>query len=104
MAITARLIEIACAIAADRHLDGGVDVARREPIPGGLGAVDVDLDGGLAERGEHRKVSDALNGRKHRFDLVGGIGQRLEIVAVQLDRVLALHARDRFGHIVLQVL
>ena len=69
-----------------------------------LGAVDVDLDGGLAERGEHRKVGDALHGREHLLDLVGSVGQRLQIIAVELDRVLALHAGHRLGDVVLQIL
>ena len=104
MPVAAGLVEIARGVAADRDLDGGVDVARRQPITRGLGAIDVDLDGGLAERGEYRQVGDALHGRQHRLDLVGGVGQRLQVVAVQLDRVLALHARDGFGNVVLQVL
>ena len=104
MPVAAGFVEIAGAVAADRHLDGGIDVAGRQPVAGGLGAVDVDLDGGLAERGEHRQIGDALHGGKHRLDLVGGIGQRLQIVAVELDRVLALHAGHRFGNVVLQVL
>ena len=104
MPVAAGLVEIAGGIAADRDLDGGVDVARRQPVARGLGAIDVDLDGGLAERGEHREIGDALHGREHRLDLVGGVGQRLQIVAVELDRVLALHAGDRLGDVVLQIL
>ena len=38
------------------------------------------------------------------FDLVGGVGQRLQIVAEQLDRVLAFDAGDRLGDVVLQIL
>ena len=104
MAVAAGLVEIAGAVAADRHLDGCVDIARGQAIARGLGAVDVDLDGGLAERGEHRKIGDALHRRQHRLDLVGGVGQRLQIVAVQLDRVLALHAGDGLRDVVLQIL
>ena len=76
----------------------------RQAIARGARAVDVDLDGGLAERGEHRKVGDALHRRQHRLDLVGGVGQRLQVVAEQLDRVLALHAGYGFGDVVLQIL
>ena len=104
MPVAAGLIEIAGAVAADRHLDGGIDVARRQPVTGGLGAIDIDLDGGLAERGEHRQIGNPLHGGKHGLDLVGGVGERLEIVAKQLDRVLALHAGYGFGDVVLQVL
>src|SRR6202035_5319642 len=104
MAVAARLIEVAGAVAPDRGLDRGVDIARRKPVAGGARAVDIDLDGRLAERGENRKIGDPLHRRQHRFDLVGGVGERLQVVAEQLDRVLALHAGDGFGDIVLQIL
>ena len=104
MPVAAGLIEIAGAVAADRDLDGGVDVARRQAVARRTRAVDIDLDGRLAERGEHRKIGDALHGAEHGFDLVGGVGQRLQIVAVELDRVLALDARDRLRDVVLQIL
>ncbi len=64
MPVTAGLVEIADAITADRHLDGSVDIAGGKPVTRGLGAVDVDLDGRLPERGEHRKIGDALHGRQ----------------------------------------
>ena len=104
MPVAAGFVEVAGGIAADRHLDGGVDVAGREAVARRLGAIDVDLDGRLAERGEHRQIGDALHGGQHRLDLVGGVGERLQIVAVQLDRVLALHAGYRFRDVVLQIL
>jgi len=34
----AGLVEIAGGVAADRHLDGGIDVSRGQPVTGGLGA------------------------------------------------------------------
>ncbi len=104
MPVAAGLIEIAGGVAADRDLDGGVDIARREAVARGARTIDIDLDGGLAERGEHRKIGDALYRREDGFDLVGGVGHRLQIVAVQLDRVLALDARDRLRDVVLQIL
>ena len=104
MPVASRLVEIAGAVAADGDADGGVDIARRQPVARGAGAVDIDLDGGLAERGEYRKIGDALHGRKNRLDLVGGVGERLQVVAVKLDRVLALHAGDGLGDVVLQIL
>src|ERR1700712_4560125 len=104
MPVAAGLIEVAGRVAADRHLDGGIDVAGREPVTGGLGPIDIDLDGRLAERGEHREIGDPLHGGKHRLDLVGGVGERLQVVAIQLDRILALYARYGFGNVVLQVL
>ena len=104
MPVAAGLIDVAGGIAADRHPDGGVDVARRETVARRAGAIDVDLHGRLAERGEHRKIGDAGHGGEHGLDLVGGVGQRLQIVAEQLDRVLAFDARDRLGDVVLQIL
>src|SRR5262249_236311 len=47
MPVAAGLVEVTSGIAADRDLDGGVDVAGRQPIARGAGAVDVDLDGRL---------------------------------------------------------
>ena len=104
MAVGARLIDVAGAVATDRHANGGVDVARRQPVARGAGAVDVDLNGRLAERGEHRQIGDAAHRAQHRFDLVGGLGERHQIVAIELDRVLALHAGHRLGDVVLQIL
>src|SRR5262249_16344520 len=54
MPVAAGLVEVAGGIAADCDLDGSVDIAGRKPIARGAGAVDVNLDGRLAERGEHR--------------------------------------------------
>src|SRR6185295_3703600 len=102
--IAAGLIEIAGAVAADRNLDGGVDIAWRQAVARSARAVDVDLDGRLAERGEYREVSHALHGAEHRLDLVGSVGQRLQVVAVELDRVLALDAGDRLRDVVLEIL
>ncbi len=104
MAVAAGLIEIAGAVASDRSFDRGIDIARRKAVAGGASAVDIDLDRGLAERGENREIGDPLHRRQHGFDLVGGIGERLQVIAVQLDGVLALHAGHRFRDVVLQVL
>src|SRR3978361_1709514 len=104
MPVAAGFIEIARGIAADRHLDRGVDIAGGETVAGRLGPVDIDLDGRLAERSKHRQVGDPLHGSEDGLDLVGAIGERLQIVAVQFDRVLALYARDGFGNVVLKVL
>ena len=82
MPVAAGFIDVAGAVAADRDLDGGVDVARRQAVARRPRAIDIDLDGGLAERGEYRKIGDALHGGEDGLDLVGGVGQRLQIVAV----------------------
>src|SRR6476660_436054 len=64
MPVAAGFIEIAGGVAADRHFDGGIDVSGGEAITGGLGAIDIDLDGGLAEGSEYRKIGNALHGGK----------------------------------------
>src|SRR5262249_7032857 len=104
MAVAARLVEIAGALPADCRLDRGIDVAGREADAGGPRSVDGDLYRRLAEPGEGRKIGDAGHGGQHALDLAGGVGQRLEIVAEQLDRVLAFDAGYRFGDVVLQIL
>src|SRR5216683_5293754 len=66
MPVAAGFIEIAGAVAADRHLDGGIDISRRQPVSGSLRAIDIDLDGRLAKRGEYRQIGNALHGGKDR--------------------------------------
>src|SRR6476659_3155181 len=104
MPVAARFIEITGAVATDRYLYGGVDVSGRQSVAGGLGAIDIDLDRGLAKRREHRQISNSLYRGQDRFDFVCGIGECLEIVAKQLDRVFTLNARYRLGNVVLKVL
>ncbi len=104
MPVAAGLVEVAGGVAADRHLDGRVDVARAEAIARGALAIDVDLHGRLAERIENREVGHAAHGGQHRFDLGRGVGDDLEVVAEQLDRILTLHAGDGLGDVVLQIL
>src|SRR5262249_28944673 len=52
VAVAAIFVEIARCLAADRGLHRRVDIARRQPVPRRLGAVDVDLHRWLAERRE----------------------------------------------------
>ena len=104
MPVATRLVQIAGAVAADRDADGRIDIARRQAVTRRACAIDVDLDGRLSERGKHRQVGDALHRRKHRLDLFRGLGERHQIVAEQLDRVLALHAGHRLGDVILQIL
>ena len=58
----------------------------------------------MAERSEHREIGNPLHGRKYGLDLVGGVGERLQIIAVQFDGVLSLYAGDGFRDVVLKVL
>ena len=52
----------------------------------------------------HGEVGDAGHGGDGVLDLVGDLAQRLEVRPVDLDRVLALHARRRLLDVVLDVL
>jgi hypothetical protein len=104
IAVRSIFIEIARRLAPDGGLHHGVDVAGGEAIMGGLVAVDLDVHRGLAQSVEHRQVGDALDARHDALDLVGGLFQRLQIVAIELDRISALHAAGRFLDIVLDVL
>src|SRR6202043_1401574 len=104
MSVAAGFIQVAGTVASDRGAYRRVDVARSKAVARRPRTVDIDLDGGLTERGEHRKVGNPLHRRKLGLDLVGRIGQRLQVIAVQLDRVLALHAGYGFRNVVLEIL
>ena len=58
---------------------------------------------GPARRTPTRSVTPG-HGAERRLDGVGGLGELREVVAVDLDRVLALHARGRLLDVVLDVL
>jgi len=87
MPVAAGFIEIAGGIAADRHLDGGRLISPGARPVGGqpFARIDIDLDGRLAERtwNTARSVMPCTGG-KDRLDLVGGIGERLQIIAIQV--------------------
>ena len=51
-----------------------------------------------------KKKSHERTDINKRFNLIGRVGQGTQVVAVELDRILALHAGNRFGNVVLQVL
>src|SRR5260370_35856454 len=104
MAVAAMLVEIARGLPADCRLDRNVDVPGRKPVPGSGGAIDVDLQRRLAERSEYREIGEAGDRGHGLLDLRRRAGQPLTIVAEQLDRVLALHPRDRLFDVVLDIL
>src|SRR5262249_44830343 len=66
--------------------------------------VDFDLDRWLPQRVQHREIGYPGDGRQHVLYLVRRALERLEIVAEELHRVLALHARCRLFDVVLDVL
>ena len=49
MPVAAGLVQIARAVAADGDTNRGVDIARRQAITRSARAIDIDLDGGLAQ-------------------------------------------------------
>src|SRR4029079_18002656 len=52
-------IDVGIFLAADRGLDHGIDVADREAVARGLGAIDLDDQIGLAEQVEAGGIGDA---------------------------------------------
>src|SRR5262249_52818612 len=102
--IASLLIEIARGLPADGGLDRGVDVTGRQPITRGGLPVDIDAQRRLAERGEDRKIGHAAYFAHRGFDLVRGFRQHDDVVADQLDRVLAFDAGYGFLDVVLDVL
>ena len=61
-------VQIAGALAADRRLHHGVDVAGRQPIARRAHAIHVDADGRLAEGAQHREIRDARHLGQHGGD------------------------------------
>ena len=104
MPIAAALVQIAGALAADRRLNHGIHVARREAIARGAHAVHVDANGRLAQRAQHREIRDARHLGQHRGDAIGRLLQGLQVVAVDLDGVLALDPGCGLLDVVLDVL
>ena len=102
--IAGAFVQIAGALAADGGLDHGIDVPGRQSIARGPHPIDIDADGRLSERTKHGEIGDARHFGEHRGNCVGGFFQRLQIVAVDLDRIFALHARCRLFDVVLDVL
>src|SRR5262245_33424867 len=104
MPVAAGLVEIARDLAADRGLDGGVDVAGREVVARRTFAIDIDADGRLTQERRQRDVGDAGNRFQHAPDVGGDLLQRLQIRATDLDGVFGVYARGRLLHVVLDVL
>ena len=59
---------------------------------------------GWPERAQHGEIGDAGHLGEHVRDLIGGFLERLQIVAVDLDGILALDARGGLLDVVLDVL
>src|ERR1700730_10848913 len=104
MPVAAVFIQIAGGLAADRRLHGGIDVPRREPESRRSCPVDIDADGRLPEGIEDRQVRDTRHRLQYVADLLRGTFENLELVAVKLHGVLALHPGSRLLDVVLDVL
>src|SRR5450830_1510781 len=104
MLIAARFEKIARRIAANGDANGRVNVARSEAISRGARSIDVNLQRRLTERRKYREVGDSPHGGEHVFNSVRGVREFLEAIAIQLDRILAFHARYGFRDVVLKIL
>src|SRR5262245_1251683 len=102
--ITSLLVEVARGLAANCGLNRRVDVAARQPVTRGCLPVDIDAQRRLAERREDRKIGHTAYFAHRGFDLVGGFRQHDDVVADQLDRVLAFDPGYCFLDVVLDVL
>ena len=104
VSVTAVLVEVACSLPTDGRLNRRIYITGSQPIPGGAYAIDIDPDSGLAERAQHRQIGNAGYGPHDIRDLVGGRLKHVQVAAVELYRVLALHARCGLLDIVLNIL
>src|SRR4029077_2071281 len=104
VAVAALLIEIAGGLPSDGSSDCRIDVAWGETVARGASAIDIDLDGRLAERIQHPEIGNPRHRAHHLPDLGSGPFKRGEIVAEQLDRILALDTRRRLFDVVFDIL
>ncbi len=98
------LIEIARSLSADGGLNGCIDVARGESITRGCLPIDVDTERRLPQRREYRKVGYTTYFAHRSFDLLCRFRQHDNVVADQLDRVLAFDAGYSLLDVILDVL
>src|SRR5689334_1278887 len=104
MPVAAVLVQIAGRLTADSRLYGCIDVPRREPEACRPGTIDIDADGRLSQRIEDRQVGDTRQRLQHITDLACRALEQLELVAEELDGVLALDSRGGLFDVVLNVL
>ena len=91
-------------LTADRSLDHGIDVTHQEAVARGLGAIDPNNQIGLTEQIETGGIGDAADLGEFGFHRFGQPLQFDQVLAEDLDRVLAFDAGDGFLNIVLDVL
>ncbi len=92
--------DLADRIAADRGLHRVLNVGRVDAVAVGLGAIDLDVDVGLAQHAKQAQIGDARNGLHDVHDLLAGLLQIFQVRAEDLYRQFAFHAADRLFHVV----
>ena len=95
---------VVAVVPPDRRLHHRVDVAGVEAVARGLFAVDLDVEIGLAQHMENAEVGDALDLAHLGHHLGRERFQRLQVRPDDLDRIGALHARQRLLDVVLDIL
>jgi len=102
--VASLLVKIARGLAADGGLNRRIDVTGRQPITCGCLPVDIDAQRRLTQGGEDREIGHAAYLAHRGFDLVRGLRQHDNVVADQLDRVLAFDTGYSLLDVVLDVL
>ena len=86
--------------AADRGLDGVLNIADVYAEAVGGSTIDVEIDVGLAADLECTEVGDSRDLVHHALDLLGFFFESLQVGAGQLHSQFTLHAADGFLHVV----
>ena len=87
-------------MAADGHLDDGLDVGNVHAVAGAPVAVDLDLEVGLADDVEQPDVLDPRNRLEDGGDALAALLEDFQVGAEELDRVGPLDARERLLDVV----
>ena len=87
-------------VAADGRLNRVLHIRRVDLIARGGLAIHREVQVGLAEDAKQPQILDARDGAHDVDDLVALLFERLQIVAVDLDRQLSFDAADRLFHVV----
>ena len=87
--------------AADRGLNDVVYILRLQAESGRLGSVDRHQETGLTGDIEDSDIGNSWHLAHDGLNLIGQASQFVEVLAEQLQRILALDARHRLFHVVL---
>ncbi len=91
---------LADGFSADCGFDRVLNIADIDAEAVGGGAVDIQVDVGLAADLKRAQIGHAGNLAHHALHLVGFCFESFQIAAEQLDRQFAFHAADGFFHVV----